>query len=169
MAENRKITIEIVETQKETKQKSETANEEGDYLSLRDLWNPGKAIEKMTLGKSVFINQAYSQAKNIVSSALTTGLNQYFKLNEDYIAQNSYNNLMTSVSKTKSLVSTALAGAQFGPGGLVAAGVGWAITEVISYRAKLSNYYSSLNSTNYNTEFSRTRAGLVDNGRGTEN
>ena len=43
------------------------------------------------------------------------------------------------------------------------------INEGIQYYSRMSNYYQALNATNYQTGFSATRAGLVNDSRGTEN
>ena len=56
-----------------------------------------------------------------------------------------------------------------GPTGAVIGAAGWVGSEILQNQASLSSYYSSINATSMQTEFSRTRAGLVDNGRGTEN
>lgn len=165
MAETRKITVEIITTPKEKKEKKdfETSN-------LSELLHPAKSLEKELLGKNVFINQAYNQAKSLIMNTVNTSINQYFNLSEDYLGQNTYKEITKTLSKAQSLGSSIVSGFIVGGGvGAAIGAVGWTANEIISNQARMSNYYSSLNTTNYGTGFSRTRAGLVDNGRGTEN
>lgn len=174
MSETRKITIEILNKSQVThehynhdvgKEKKETGG-----AALNKLLHPVRSLEKATVGKNVFINQVYQQAKQAVSQTLSISINRYFNLSEDYITENSYKNTMTTISKAKGAVTSVIGGAMAGGvvGGIVAA-VGWAGSEILQNQAALSSYYQSINATSMQTEFSRTRAGLVDNGRGTEN
>ena len=59
-----------------------------------------------------------------------------------------------------------------GAGTAVGAGVGFVFSlasEFISGSNTLSQHYSSINAATYQSEFSRQRSGLVDDGRGTQN
>jgi hypothetical protein len=103
--------------------------------------------------------------------------NRYFNMTENYILENEVNNFTTVAGNTASVVNSAIIGAKMGaaagPGGAVAGaliGVGFNLAnKAITYQGTLSNYYSSLNATNMQTEWSARRAGLWDEGRGTEN
>ena len=169
MAETRTIRIEIVaETQKEPTEKKEKKDD-----TLNKLLHPIKTLEKATVGKNVFINQAYQQAKQLISQTLSTSINRYFELSEDYMTENSYKNTMTMLGKAKSAATSIIGGAMVGGvvGGIVAA-IGWAGSEYIQNQAALSSYYSSINSTNMQTDFSIMRSGnsaLINMGRGTDN
>ena len=169
-AETRKITIEILTgNQTTTSEPKKTTEKEKDEF-LNKLLHPVKTLEKATLGKNVFINQVYSQSKQLISQTLSSSINRYFDLSEDYILENSYRNTMTTIGKAKSVATTVISGAIVGgPVGGVVAALGWSGSEFLQNQASLSSYYQSINATNMQTNFSRTRAGLVDNGRGTEN
>ena len=56
-----------------------------------------------------------------------------------------------------------------GPVGAAVGAVSWGVNEFIQNKANLSGYYQDLNASNFNMQFNRTRAGLIDEGRGTEN
>ena len=173
MAETRKITIEIVTTEKKEESSTPTQNVEETKESgfnLRKLLHPIKNLEKATVGKNVFLNQAYQQAKQMIVKTFNTSINRYFSLSEDYMSENSYNQVSTMISKGTSLGTAIVSGAIVGGvGGAVVSTIGWAASEFIQNQASLSSYHQSLNAANYQASFSGTRAGLVDNGRGTEN
>jgi hypothetical protein len=67
----------------------------------------------------------------------------------------------------------AIAGSAAGPVGVLIGGaIGvttWHFNQDIQNKANLSSYYQQLNSANFNTQFNRTRAGLINEGRGTDN
>ena len=139
--------------------------------------SPVKTSEKHMLAKSVLLNQAFSLAKNNISQAFTSQFNRYTDLKEDYKLENTYNHVTTSLSKVEgvgsSLITGAMVGATVGPvGAVVGAGVAlgsYGISEAVSYNSRMSKYNSQLNATNYGTNYNRIRAGLVDNGKGTDN
>lgn len=181
MAETRKITIEILSSTstggeqskppKEKKQRDETK----EFLSIA--FHPIKSIEDATVNRNVWIKMAYNSSKQLIGQALSTGLNAYFNISEDYLTQQVCNNIQRTISLGSSMASSVesgvMVGAAFGPvGALIGGTLGFATGAVnaqINYNARMSGYYSALNATNYGTQFSRTRAGLTNNGRGTEN
>lgn len=172
--EARKITIEILNTTKVEadgeKKKEKTASEEKFDGDLSKLLHPIKSAEKAMFGKHILLKQAYDQAKSVVGNAIQSSLNRYYALSENYMLETDITNLKTGISKATSFGTTIISGAMVGgPWGAAIAAVGWVGNEVISYNNNLSNYYSQINTNNYNTQFSRTRASLYDNGRGTEN
>ena len=94
------------------------------------------------------------------------------------MAETDYKNFHTVISKGTSLASSIYLGVNAGSpiagpwgaaAGAVIAATGFAISEVSNYQQRMSNYYQNLNATNYQTEFDRTRAGLTNEGKGTEN
>lgn len=121
----------------------------------------------------------------VVTGALKMGWNRYTTLQEDYLAENRVNNVMTSVNKVKSLTNSVVSGAMTGAtvgsaAGPVGTAVGllmgtmtslamWGTQNNLENQQKLSNYYQQLNQTNFQTYLDSSRAGLVDNGRGTQN
>jgi hypothetical protein len=174
MAEVRKIVIEIGEIEKNNKQTTSTPSSSTKHKSKNltaslkpSLYYENKEAEQQLLSIKTMAIQNTIQA---IKQSVNLGMKRYFSLTEDYISENNFNNFSTAISKTTGLAAGVIAGATAGGplGAVIGAGV-WVNSEIISYRSRMSNYYSSLNATNYNTSYERTRAGLVDNGRGTEN
>ena len=167
MADTRKIVIEIQSGSSSSDGKS---NEERESSLTSKLLHPIKSIEKATVGKHVLLNQAYQNTKSLVIQTASTSINRYFSLSEDYIMQNTVSNTMTTLNKVKGLGQSVLLGAQMGgPVGALFGLGAWGVSEFINNQANLSSYYEGINAANYQTQYTRTRAGLVDNGRGTEN
>lgn len=138
--------------------------------SIKNLIHPIKTAETALLGKSVFVNKAYEQVKQLIVSAVSEGFNHYTKLTEDYISDNNFNNAKKALSKVGSLASATLGGyITGGPVGMAIGVVSWTGNTMIQETTRMNNYYNTLNATNQKVEFSRVRAGLTDNGRGTEN
>lgn len=139
--------------------------------------SPVKTPEKHMLGKSVLLNQAFTLAKNNITQGFDSQFSRYTDLKEDYKLENTYSHIKTSVSKVQgvgaSLITGAMVGATVGPvGALVGATVSltsYGVSEALAYSSRMSKYNSQLNATNYGTNYNRVRAGLVDNGKGTEN
>lgn len=134
-------------------------------------------IHKTDVAALKFASHEFKYVKQFATSAMKNGWNRYTTLQEDYIAENTFNNLKMSFNKVSSLNSAiyqgGMVGAAFGPAGAIAGGlvsaVGWAINNEMENRQKLSGYYQQLNQTNFQTYLDSSRAGLVDNGRGTQN
>lgn len=113
---------------------------------------------------------AFNNAKNQLVSAVTSTFNRQVTLNENYLAQNNLNVAKKSLGLVTSLASALKTGQDVGGGaGMAVAAVAWGVTQYVSYQNRMSSYYQQLNSNNFNTEFSQVRAGLINNGRGTEN
>lgn len=121
---------------------------------------------------------AFGNAKSLISNGISLSFNRYTKMTENYLFENGVQDVKTIVGKGTSLATSIYAGAKVGT--LVTPGVGtavgavigvgaYALGETLSYSGKLSGYYSTLNATNLQTEWGARRAGLYNNGRGTEN
>lgn len=119
-------------------------------------------------------------AKNTISTlenVTTTSINRYFRMSEDYVAQNNLNNVMGNINRAKQLagstLSGAMSGAKFGPSGvIIGATIGGAsavANQVISYNNTIIEYKTALNATNIEKSFRAERAGLYDGGKDTEN
>lgn len=162
MAEDtRKIVIEIVtssEEEKENKTPKPTDNE-------------GKVKRKETKAlENILLNQAYNQAKSLVSQSVNSSLNRYYNMKEDYMLENNVNAIKQVYNKTKSLATTIVSGTMVGGAvGSAIAGIGWVVSEGINISNRLKDTYAEINATNYNKTFTKTRLGLVDGGKGTEN
>ena len=179
-ADTKKITIEIVGGGAETGEGTAQGQEDsGSNLkdSLSKLLHPISTIENSVLGKTVILNQAYQSVKQTTLNALDMSINRYFSLKEDYLAETTYNNVKTSISKVTGLAASAINGAMMGsslgPAGSIAGAVigatAFGVNEFLGYQTRYSNYYKNLNEANFQTGFGQMRAGLVNGSRGTEN
>lgn len=181
MADTRKITIEILNVENGNGGESEKSGNIGadDNVgkTINKIMHPIKYTESVTIGKTVILNQAYQHAKQMLSQTIDLSLNRYYTLTEDYLGQTNYQHIRTAYGKVTGLASAiaggAMAGSITGPGGAVVGAIisaaSWGVNQYVQNKANLSNYYQDLNASNFNTEFNRTRAGLVNEGRGTEN
>lgn len=171
MADTRKITIEIITSDANTGQTNAISTQ--DTSEVQSAKSEGK-----TLLKSVILNQSYQTAKKLVIQTVDAGLNRYLTLSEDYLAQNTINNVKTIINKVSSAGSTIMGGITSGAtvggpvgaivGGVISA-VGWGASEYISYQSRMSGYYANLNASNIETSYAQKRAGYTNGSRGTEN
>lgn len=162
MADTKKITIEIISSGSDSQ---ETPTDVVD-----DELNPKETNKKKKTGTEIWMSMAAQRALNIALQTLDSSTNRYFYMKEDYLGEAMYHNVKNNVNKVIGAVSTIATGAKIGsaPGAVIAA-VGVAANEGISIFNKYASLENQMNTLNYGMEFSRTRAGLVDNGRGTEN
>ena len=180
MADTRKITIEILGDESSSSSDSQNKKEDTETkigTTINKIMHPIKSAETATIGKTVILNQAYQQAKQMLTQTIDLSLNRYYTLTEDYLGQTNYQHIRTAYGKVTGLASSiaggAMTGGMAGPVGAVVGAVisatSWGINQSIQNKANLSGYYQDLNAANFNTQFNRTRAGLVNEGRGTEN
>lgn len=180
MEDTRKIVVEIVNREEiESKQQTNKKEDSGEVeVNLSFLLHPIKNTQTALLGKSVFVNQAFDLAKNSIGQAITLSANRYFNMKEDYLTENMFNSAKTTINKVAnfgtSIISGGIAGSSVGGpiGAVIGASisaVSFGITEVLNYQARISSYYQSLNASNYQIGFMRTRAGLTNGSKGTEN
>lgn len=115
---------------------------------------------------------------SVLGTSLEMGWNRYTTLQEDYLGEMRVGNVKASINTVHSLIQStgngAMTGASVGGplGAAVGAVVGFGTSAYKQYmqnQQKLSNYYQQLNQTNFQTYLDSSRAGLVNNGRGTEN
>ncbi len=171
MADTRKLVIEIVDTVVDSDSKSQKKNiEEEGGINLSKLLHPIKTMESKVLGKNVIVNQAYDGIKNALIQTVELNLNRYFTIKEDYLGENTYNNAKSAINKVASGWSAVAGGALVGgPIGAIVGGTTWLVGQISSNQSTMSSYYQGLNSSTMETSFARTRAGLTNNSRGTEN
>lgn len=169
MANERKIIVEIISTKSsETVEKQDGSPKEAEEKNNVSNKNKSKKIEAML---------AVDKISSIISSGVRSSMNRYFSMSENYMAEMDFQNAMTVIGKGRSFASTvftaARAGSTFGPGGAAVGAIisaaAWVGNEYVNYQQRMSNYYQNLNATNYQTEFDRTRLGLTNEGKGTEN
>lgn len=130
-------------------------------------------IYKKELLKADAYKHAIKQAIGATVNVAEYAVNRFFTLSEDYISQNIYNNVKHTINKGISLGKTAFSIGTMAvtgniPGAIVTGAIS-IINEGMQYYQRMSGYYQALNATNYQTGFSATRAGLVNDSRGTEN
>ena len=167
MADDRKVVVEIKLKDDEDVVANVTQNQDEET----------KDTTFKMLMKNVIVMQTFDLAKDTLTRAVDIGITRHFSLQEDYIGENIYSNAKTTISKVSNLATSviggATAGAQLGGVGAVAGAVvglaSWGIGEAFSINERQSNYARTLNASKYGSEFAQTRAGLINNGRGTEN
>lgn len=197
MAEG-KITITILDGgdgKKEEKEKKEKTPAQLQYEKLQKLAHPLKTanseLEKsITLGGKGLAMAGWAGmiGKEVLSNAAYYAkmeLNRYFTLKEDYMGQNTMSALQAYTDTTKSIMSsigsTALQYASIGiatgnvagvVGGAILGAVVGGVTSVAKARTETAQNIEQtnmqMNATNMQTQFSASRAGLVNGGRGTE-
>ena len=182
MSDTRKVVIEIVQTTSETSSSSSVtasntgvgtstpANESDGTINLTALLHPIKSLEKKIIGKNLVVQNAWKNIKSLIGSSVTYSLTKRLYLSEDYMAQNDMNNVFTGISKLSSLGNAIGAGITMG--GAVGGAVGaliWGVSEGVSAYHRYDQAFIQLNENNYESSFQKTRLGLNDNGRGTQN
>lgn len=161
MADTRKITIELITKDGSEEEKTEDVPEQPD---------PDPDDEDNKEKRQKFVKYAAQKGMMLAKQALQTGMDRYFSLTEDYIAQNDIKIITNVISDTKSLFSNVVVGGtMFGPAGAAIGAIEWAGSKIISTVSGYSALRQEINQNNYNMQFQRVRMGLVDNGRGTEN
>lgn len=119
---------------------------------------------------TILMHEFYNQAKAMVKNMATYEVGKYFSLTEDYMNETNMQNTLNVIGKVASFGTAMFAGAKLGGlPGVAIASVGWVGNEIYSMYQKAEQQQLQLNTTNYETAFARTRAGLSDNGRGTLN
>jgi hypothetical protein len=178
MAETRKITIEILTTTQKTDSESRVEQLEKRFEKMLEPKGVPDSPKKKSSAKKYFMHKAMDQSRSLITKAASATINRYFDLSEDYITENTYKNTMVIVNKTRGLATSVIGGAMSGAriggvwgavAGAAIGAIGWGGSEYIQNKAALSSYYQSINAASMQTQFQRTRAGLVDNGRGTDN
>ena len=137
---------------------------DGVSISGRSSSGSGRSVSRdsTSAAASVFVNQVFNVAKNAVTLAVTTTTNRYNSLYEDYIGEQTSKNYATVIKKSSALILPLVTGHPV-ISGLVLA------HDIYNSFNKYVDSIQKLNTTDYNTNFGRIRAGLVDNGKGTEN
>lgn len=169
MAEERRIIVEIVSRTENNSSNSNAGGDDpkelpGSQQNIKEknenYGNTAKVVGKM----------AWNNTKSFIGTTVSAVTNRYFSLSENYVAETDYNNFSAMINKGKSLVSTVAAGyLTGGVAGAAISAVAWGTNEFISYQNRMSGYYQALNATNYQTQFDRSRLGLTNEGKGTEN
>ena len=154
----RKIVIEVLNTEKTIVDKRRDKTEQEIEKEKKD--KMAKAIQ----------HQAVQTAKRLVKQAAEASISHYVRMKEDYMLENNFNALKLVGSKGLGLYSAITAGTVVGgPVGAAIGAAGWAISETISVGTRWLDTYATINEVSYNKTFNRVRAGLIDNGKGTEN
>ena len=160
--DTKKITIEIIG-------KSDGSGENTPPSPVEDELNP-KENKTQKSAAQIWLNMVAQRALSLFTATVESSANRYFYMKEDYLGEQIYRNVKSNISKASGAVTTIAAGAKIGgaPGAVIAT-VGIMANEGLSIFNKYASLENQMNTLNYGMEFSRTRSGLVDNGRGTEN
>ena len=163
--ETRKIVIEIVSKEATTKSQKII-----DKVQKRETTETIETIKEGTLVSSLVVNQAFTQVKGLVKNAALYYMNKHFTLKENYLMQRNVDNALTTINKVASFGTSVAGGFLLGsvPGAAVAA-VGWVANEAFTVFKRQDQTMMGLNTTNIQTAFQRTRAGLSNGSRGTQN
>lgn len=175
MADERKIVIEIVSKSESTSPIKANGQVNNNITNItNNNYEVNNNVTEETIedktGKNVLVNQAVEQAKSLLKESISSTFNRMFSLKEDYLMENDYNIAMGHISRFTSFALTTVGG--YKAGGLVGAGIsvaGWGLSQGINLINRREQFYQNLNASNQQMQFSRTRAGLLDNGKGTEN
>lgn len=180
MADARKIVIEIKQVNSDDTPKTPSEAQSGqseEKASVQSILHPSKSVERSTVGKSVLVSYAFSQASQSIKSAISLSVSRYFALKEDYLGETALKNALTAVNKTvsfgTSVLGGAAAGSLIGPVGTAAGAmigaIGWATNEVISGVQTYNASMLEIGTSAYQSAFANERYGLINGGRGTEN
>lgn len=120
--------------------------------------------------------QAASKLSSLALESAEFAFNRYASLQEDYMSQQTLANIEGSINRLSnagnSIMSGAMSMAAFGPWGMIAGGLiggaSFGANQYLKYQKRMSSYYQQLNATNFQTEFSSSRLGLIGSS-GTEN
>lgn len=186
MAETSKIVIEILgengsggDSDEKKKKDEDKFDDVSEIIS--GILHPFATINKEitdNFPKSKFAFMFFDQAKSIVTSAFNAEVNRFFTLTENYVAERSYNGIKQTINTATGFLGAmgagAIAGAKAGGGygaiiGAVLSGGGYIANSFINSAATMSSYQQSLNATVAQTNFSASRASLINNSEGTEN
>lgn len=171
MASKKDISITITYVEKKSKIQPNVAPEGEEKVKAKTQKQGVSALG------SIVANEAFKQAKTIIKNLGTYSLNRYFNLTEDYLSEQTMQNVTTAIEKATS-IGTTIAGAvtigsSFGPVGIALtttiATVGWLINDGIEKEKRWQTARLAQNNANYNREFSAIRAGLIDGSKGTLN
>lgn len=162
MADTRKILIEIRLTGS-----NGTPKPDPDEKPSETALQPTRNSEKALGAYSVLLNQAYQNAKSLVTSAVNYGVNKYFSLREDYIGETDWNATKSILGLVSGFATTTVAGVMAGgvAGGIIAS-VGYGAMTALNYAQRWDTAMISLSTGNIEREYASSRTG---GNRNTEN
>ena len=181
MASSKKIVVEVIGRDIEYASAgggtSKQVKEPGGGTNLNALMSPTKSSEKEAIAKHLIIQKTYETIKNLTIKNVGYIINRRNMLGEDYMAQQDISNASSTIERVSGLATSIVSGAMIGSaipgigtaiGGLVGA-FAYIGNDLTSTIQKYDQAYIQLNESNYESAFQRTRLGLNDNGRGTQN
>lgn len=182
MADLRRVVIEIRPYTTRGTPATSTPNnpsgqEDTDATNTEYLLHPMKNTNKELVAKKRLVAYAGTKALSVITNSLSTSTNRYFALKENYLAETTYRNVLSGISKTSSFASSIIGGATIGGAlgvggatvGAVIGAIGWGANEIVSGISTYSNAMIELGNSIYQTNFSQERYGLINGGRGTDN
>lgn len=174
MASSKRITIEVIGRDVEYADMgggtSKQTTDKNGMTDVTALISPTKSDEKEILRKNIIIQHAINDIGQAIGSGVSYALTKRMSLSEDYLSQQDTNNALNVIGKVASAVTTVIAGAKIGGiYGAIGAGIIWAGTEIFNEYKRFDQAYIQLNEATEESLFQKTRLGLIDNGRGTQN
>ena len=174
MASSKRITIEVIGRDVEYAGMgggtSKQTTDKNGMTNVTALMSPTETDEKEILKKNIIVQHAINDIGQMISNGVTYSLTRRLTLSEDYISQQDTNNAIYGISKLASAVTSVVAGAKIGGvAGAIVGGVVWVGTEIFNEVKRFDQSYIQLNEASEESIFQRTRLGLIDNGRGTQN
>jgi len=182
MADERKIVIEIIGSDRSGASKSADSSSVGGTRRVSTVsdtdYNVANQTADFIYDKMVAVKFFAKDIANLTISTGKTAIDTYFVLTESYKAQQTSANVQSVVnhlsSGMSSISSGAMFGSAFGPvGTAIGAGVGaaiWAGSEIVGGITKQFEQKMDLASRSYSVEYNRNLAGLiVGDSRNTEN
>ena len=157
MAETRKITIEIIDS--EAKPKTEIQNKQ-EKNNTSDDKSSKKSTALNNAGTMIVINQAYKQLRGSIISNADYLINRHFNLTDDYIGQRNYNITKNIISKVRGTALGVVAG--FTTGGPVGAAITAAMSiglTAIDIAKNFDEQNIMLRQMDAQLEYTRQRAG----------
>lgn len=186
--ETRRWVIEIKDVSEGQEEKKKSKNPLNTLQKI--IANPGQLIHSSLLDSAESLYEKNSKAGLVaaagieaaskmvsaVESVADFSIDRYCTLQEDYSTKQFLSNWKDTYGRAKGAASSIISGAasmsSFGVKGMIfGAALGAAnfgFNQYMEYQKRMSSYYQKLNSTNYETGFAASRAGLIGSS-GTEN
>lgn len=180
MADTREIVIKLKVVGKgdgEVTEKEKNTDSVSGLKILNNIIHPVKSLEKALSNKVAGAGMVMNYAIQAVKSNVLYVVNRNFSLREDYQNEVTMSNAFGLIGKASSFGSAiaggAIAGSAGGPVGAIVGAVigatGWTVNQFVGASQKYDQQQIALNEMNQQSTFQRTRLGLIDGGRGTEN
>lgn len=165
MADDRRIVIELKAIGEDEEDEEKKTSDEEKEAKKRS--NKIKSVTKQLIGQSF----------QMLETQVLYQLDKYVSLTDDYKTGVMIDNIKTTISKVKGLGGSVLSGVKVAStiGGGLGAGLGLAVvgayvtSEGLNIARQHETQSLNLRLADKEAKYARTRLGLIDNGRGTQN